>query len=242
MDFLSVWVDIDNDWAIHLSIISVGILQPFYIYPSICLSIHKNHSIHLSRQMQIHLLIYLCIYQSIYLSIYRSIYLSINLSIYLSMYLSIQSHTDFQSLLTVHTKSVSRPRGCRRRNTKTRKRENPKTAKTAETPSTKTGRNENAKTAKTRKRQKRENAQSRKAVFAESKKTLQSIIALAIKDARRWEKHKKTETRKLETGKKCSRFLVVWFCTEAVHSAALGTRRLSQLWAYVKYVPKQSIP
>ena len=146
------------------------------------------------------------------------------------------------SWYTVHTKSVSRPRGCRRRNTKTRKRENPKTAKTAETPSTKTGRNENAKTAKTRKRQKRENAQSRKAVFAESKKTLQSIIALAIKDARRWEKHKKTETRKLETGKKCSRFLVVWFCTEAVHSAALWTRRLSQLWAYVKYVPKQSIP
>ena len=119
---------------------------------------------------------------------------------------------------TVHTKSVSRPRGCRRRNTKTRKRENPKTA---ETPSTKTGKNENAKTAKTRKRENGKNAKSRKAVFAESKKTLQSIIALAIKDARRWEKHKKMETRKLENGKKCSRFLVVWFCTEAVHSAAL---------------------
>ena len=103
----------------------------------------------------------------------------------------------------------------------TRKRENPKTAKTAETPSTKTGKNENAKTAKTRKRQKRENAQSRKAVFAESKKTSQSSIALAIKDARRWEKHKKRETRKLENGKKCSRFLVVWSCTEAVHSVAL---------------------
>ena len=31
-------------------------------------------------------------------------------------------------------------------------------------------------------------------------------------------------------------------CTEAVHSVALWTRRLSQLWACVKYVPKQSIP
>ena len=31
-------------------------------------------------------------------------------------------------------------------------------------------------------------------------------------------------------------------CTEAVHSVALGTRTLSQLWACVKYVPKQSIP
>ena len=69
MDFLSV--------AIHLSIIYVRILQPFYIYPSICLSIHKNPSIHLSRQMQIHLLIYLCMYLSIYLSIYLSMYLII---------------------------------------------------------------------------------------------------------------------------------------------------------------------
>ena len=31
-------------------------------------------------------------------------------------------------------------------------------------------------------------------------------------------------------------------CTEPVHSVALGTRTLSQLWACVKYVPKQSIP
>jgi len=102
----------------------------------------------------------------------------------------------------------------------TRKRENPKTAKT---PSTKTLKNEHAKTAKTRKRQKRENAQNLKAVFAESKKTPESIIALAIEDARRWEKHEKMKTRKLENGKKCSRFLVVWFCTKAVavHSAAL---------------------
>ena len=30
-------------------------------------------------------------------------------------------------------------------------------------------------------------------------------------------------------------------CTEAVHSVALWTRTLSQLWACVKYVPKQSI-
>ena len=128
----------------------------------------------------------------------------------------------------VHTKSVSRPRGCRRRNTKTRKPENGENAK-----------HENG---KKRKRENGKNKQSRKAVFAENKTTLQSIIALAIKDAWRWEKHKKMETRKLENGKKCSRFLVVWFCTEAVHSAALWTRRLSQLWACVKYVPKQSIP
>ena len=96
--------------------------------------------------------------------------------------------------------------------------------------------------SKTRKREnattrKPENAQSRNALFAESnKKTLQSI-ELAIKDGRRWEEHKKMKTRKRENGKKCSRFLVVWFCTEAVHSAALWTRRLSQLWACVKYVP-----
>ena len=31
-------------------------------------------------------------------------------------------------------------------------------------------------------------------------------------------------------------------CTEAVHSVALWTRTLSQLWACVRYVPKQSIP
>ena len=31
-------------------------------------------------------------------------------------------------------------------------------------------------------------------------------------------------------------------CTEAVHSVALWTRTLSQLWARVSYVPKQSIP
>ena len=30
-------------------------------------------------------------------------------------------------------------------------------------------------------------------------------------------------------------------CTEAVHSVALWTRTLSQLWACVRYVPKQSI-
>ena len=101
----------------------------------------------------------------------------------------------------------------------TRKRENAKTAKTAETPSTKT--------AKTRKRENGENGENpktRKAgkpLLQKTKKTLQSIIALAIKHARRWEKHKKMETRQLENGKKCSRFLVVWFCTEAVHSAAL---------------------
>ena len=71
----------------------------------------------------------------------------------------------FMMFIPVHTKSVSRPRGCRRRNTKTRKRENPKTAKTAETPSTKTGKNENgenAKTAKTRKRAKQESRFCRK--------------------------------------------------------------------------------
>jgi len=116
---------------------------------------------------------------------------------------------------------VSRPRGCRRRNTKTRKPENGENGGNAKHENGKKRKRENGENAKTAKTRKRENAQSRKAVFAESKKTLQSIIALAIKDARRWEKHKKTETRKLETGKKCSRFLVVWFCTEAVHSAAL---------------------
>ena len=89
-------------------------------------------------------------------------------------------------------------------NAKTRKPENGENGGNAK--------HENGKKRKRRKRgkrQKRENAQSRKAVFAESKKTLQSIIALLIKDARRWEKHKKMETRKLENSKKCSRFPVV---------------------------------
>ena len=31
-------------------------------------------------------------------------------------------------------------------------------------------------------------------------------------------------------------------CADAVHSVALWTQRLSQVWACVKYVPKQSIP
>ena len=31
-------------------------------------------------------------------------------------------------------------------------------------------------------------------------------------------------------------------CTEAVHSEALWTRATSEVWACVKYVPKQSIP
>ena len=35
---------------------------------------------------------------------------------------------------------------------------------------------------------------------------------------------------------------VIKVCTEAVHSVAVWTRTLSQLWACVKYVPKQSIP
>ena len=47
---------------------------------------------------------------------------------------------------TVHTKSVSRPRGCRRRNTKTRKREN---AKHGNGKKRKRENGENAKTAKT---------------------------------------------------------------------------------------------
>ena len=85
---------------------------------------------------------------------------------------------------------------------KTRKRRKRKNAKTA-----KTRKPENAKTAKTAKTRKPENGESRKAVFASSNKTLQSI-KLAIKDARRWERR---NTRKRENGKKCSRFLVFWF-------------------------------
>ena len=107
-------------------------------------------------------------------------------------------------------------------NTKTQKRENPKTAKTRK--QRKRRKPENAKTAKTRKREngenpktaktrKPENGESRKAVFASSN-MLQSI-KLAIKDARRWEQR---ETRKRENGQKRSRFLVFWFSRFLVFS------------------------
>ena len=109
-------------------------------------------------------------------------------------------------------------------NTKTQKRENPKTAKTRK--QRKRRKPENAKTAKTRKREngenpktaktrKPENGESRKTVFASSN-MLQSI-KLAIKDARRWEQR---ETRKRENGQKRSRFLVFWFSRFLVSLAA----------------------
>ena len=109
-------------------------------------------------------------------------------------------------------------------NTKTQKRENPKTAKTRK--QRKRRKPENAKTAKTRKREngenpktaktrKPENGESRKAVFASSN-MLQSI-KLAIKDARRWEQR---ETRKRENGQKRSRFLVFSFSGFLVSLAA----------------------
>ena len=95
---------------------------------------------------------------------------------------------------SVHTKSVSRPRGCRRQNAKTRKHENAKTPIEHEN-------------TKTRKRQDWACAQ----------------------------KHFEHERSDTALG-------MCKVCTEAVHSVALWTRALSQLWACVKYVPKQSIP
>ena len=62
----------------------------------------------------------------------------------------------------MHTKSVSRPRGCRRRNTKTRKPENSENAKHENVKKRKRENGENAKTAKTRKRAKLESRFCRK--------------------------------------------------------------------------------
>ena len=179
------------------------------------------------------------------------------------MFKSTYTHIYQAPYLAVHRKSVSRPRGCRRRNTKTRKRENPKTA---ETPSTKTGKNENAKTAKTRKRENGKNAKSRKAVFCRKQKN--TTINYRTSNQRRTEMGKapkdgNAKTRKRQKVFSFSSCLVLHrsspfrstlntkvitalgickVCTEAVHSVALWTRTLSQLWARVSYVPKQSIP
>ena len=76
---------------------------------------------------------------------------------------------------------------------------------------------ENAKTAKTRNRAKQESR------FCSKQKN----ITINYRTSNQTKTHgdgkstKKMEMRKLENGKKCSRVLVVCFCTEAVHSAAL---------------------
>ena len=118
-------------------------------------------------------------------------------------------------------------------NTKTQKRENPKTAKTAKTPKTRKRENgENPKTAKTRKP---ENGESRKAVFASSN-MLQSI-KLAIKDARRWEQR---ETRKRENGQKP----VFWFSGFLVFSfSGFLVSLAASFWpGRVFYVLRQNAP
>ena len=143
----------------------------------------------------------------------------------------------------MHTKSVSRPRGCRRRNTKTRKREN------AKTPSMETGKNENAKTAKTRKRRKHNPFRS----------TLNTNVITDLGMCRyvRQQSIPYTSNTNFITAlgmcKVCTetaQSVALWtwtlsqlwacVCTEAVLPVALWTWTLSQLWACVKYVPKQS--
>ena len=122
-------------------------------------------------------------------------------------------------IYTVHTKSVSRPRGAAGG---TRKREN------AKTPSTETGKHENAKTAKTRKRRKHNPL----------RRTLNTNVVTALGMCM-YRSSPSCSTLNMNVITALGMRKV---CTEAVHSVALWTRTLSQLWACVKYVPKQSIP
>ena len=89
-------------------------------------------------------------------------------------------------------------------NAKTRKPENGENGGNAK--------HENGKKRKRRKRENGKNAKTRKAgkpFLQKAKKHYNQLSHYLIKDARRWEKHKKMETRKLENSKKCSRFPVV---------------------------------
>ena len=138
----------------------------------------------------------------------------------------------------VHTKSVSRPRGCRRRNTKTRKRENPKTA---ETPSTKTGKNENAKTAKTRKRQKRAKQESRLC-----RKQKNTTINYRTSNQRRTEMGKAQKEGNAKTRKRQKVFSFSSCLVLHRSGPFRGTLTRKVITAsgicILKYVPKQSIP
>ena len=95
-------------------------------------------------------------------------------------------------------------------NAKTRKPENGENGGNAK--------HENREKTKTRKRRKRAKQESR---FCRKPKNI--TINYRTSNQRRTEmgKAQKEGNAKLENGKKCSRFLVVWSCTEAVHSVAL---------------------
>ena len=134
--------------------------------------------------------------------------------------------------ISVHTKSVSRPRGCRRRNTKTRKRENAK-----------------HKNAKTRKRRKHNPFRS----------TLNTNVITDLGMCRyvRQQSIPYTSNTNFITAlgmcKVCTeaaQSVALWtwtlsqlwacVCTEAVLPVALWTWTLSQLWACVRYMYRSS--
>ena len=151
-------------------------------------------------------------------------------------------------------------------NAKTRKPENGENGGNAKHENGGNAKHENGEKNENGNWRKRENAQSRKAVFAESKKN--TTINYRTINQRRTEMGKtqkdgNAKTRKQQKVFSFSSCLVLHrsspfrstlntkvitalgickVCTEAVHSVALWTRTLSQLWARVSYVPKQSIP
>ena len=160
----------------------------------------------------------------------------------------------------MHTKSVSRPRGCRRRNTKTRKPENGENggnAKHENGKKRKRENGENAKTAKTRKRAKQESRFCRKqkntTINYRTSNQRRTEMGKAQEDGnaktRNRQKvfsfssclvlHRSSPFRSILNTKVITALGICKVCTEAVHSVALGTRTLSQLWAHVSYVPKQ---
>ena len=143
--------------------------------------------------------------------------------------------------LPVHTKSVSRPRGCRRRNTKTRKPENGENggnAKHENGKKRKRENGENAKTAKTRKRTKQENRVCRK-----QKNT---TINYRSSNQRRTEMGKAQKEGNAKTRKRQKVFSFS-SCPVLHRSGPFRSTLTRQVITalgicILKYVPKQSIP
>ena len=116
---------------------------------------------------------------------------------------------------------------------------------------------ENAKTAKTRKRAKQESRFCRKqkntTINYRTSNQRRTEMGKAQEDGnaktRNRQKvfsfssclvlHRSSPFRSTLNTKVITALGICKVCTEAVHSVALGTRTLSQLWAHVSYVPKQ---
>ena len=150
----------------------------------------------------------------------------------------------------------------------TRKRENAKTRKRRKRRKRQARKREETKTRKRRKRENGKNAKTRKRAKQESRfcrKQKNTTINYRTSNQRRTEMGKAQEDGNAKTRNRQKVFSfssclvlhrsspfrstlntkvitalgICKVCTEAVHSVALGTRTLSQLWAHVSYVPKQ---